>query len=128
MIAPDQFELTIERVRQFLIDEQHQYGTAQTRLCFAKIKRIYKRCFIYDLGVVKVCEYRKMVVEGNHRFIAYKLAGIDFEVKPYTSSHCDVLKQYNEVSISEDDWDANHEDTTKYCDDDYVDKDWIKKK
>lgn len=127
MTAPNKPELTIERLREFLKDDKHQYGTAQTKLCFAMIKRMYYRCTDYDLGSIKVCSVRCMVVDGNHRFIAYSLAGMKFDVVSYTSSPCDILQEYSQVIVDEDDWDDNHDNTRKYCANDYIGSNWIKR-
>lgn len=74
----DEFkELTIEYLRDFLNNNEHKYQTAQQRLCFAIIKRMYRRvCQGYRFGQIRICRYKNMVVDGNHTYISYSLAGI----------------------------------------------------
>lgn len=77
---------------------------------------------------MKVCQDKGIVVEGNHRFIAYSLAGIEFEVISGTSNRSDEISRYNEISIDNDnDWDKHDPNNISYCDDNYIGKDWIKR-
>ncbi|ARS38849.1 hypothetical protein CA265_03795 [Sphingobacteriaceae bacterium GW460-11-11-14-LB5] len=104
----DEFkELTIEYLRDFLNNNEHKYQTAQQRLCFAIIKRMYRRvCQGYRFGQIRICRYKNMVVDGNHTYISYSLAGILNDESDYTSSHCDMKRHYGTVEIDEiHDWD-----------------------
>mgnify|MGYP003574883256 CR=1 FL=1 len=129
MINISQHELSKERLEKFIKETQHKYKTAQKKLCFAKIRRIYIRVrngYIFE--GVKICHEKGMVVEGNHRFIAYSLAGEDFEIIAGTSNRSDEVSSYNEISIDNDnDWDIHDSATNHYCDDNYICKNWIKK-
>lgn len=100
-----------------------KYKTVQKKLCFHIIKRIYRRCKEqYYFKHIKICCVKGIVVDGNHRYIAYLLAGIDFDVIPYTSSHCDCPTDYKDLSLDlDDDWDNNHPDT-KFL---VTDGDWL---
>lgn len=113
-------ELNIETFKIYIRSTEHEYLTAQSRLCFAIVARIYRRVLDnYYFGDVKVDG--DMIVEGNHRYIAYKLAKIQFEIIKGTRSHIDQVKKFNEIQIETiQDWDANHHKTKKYCNDDFL--------
>ena len=88
-------ELTKEEFEYFLNNHKFTYKTVQKGLCFKIIKRIVRRCRQnYYFDHVKVCLTKGMVVDGNHRYIAYLIAGIKFDTIPYTSSHCDNPIEY----------------------------------
>jgi len=113
--------LQIEDLKKFIEDFEHEYSTAHKRLCFIIIKRIYRRVLNgHRFGGIKV-DSTGLVVDGNHRYIAYKLAKIEFEIIPWTSSLSDEPKSYNKITIDEiEDWDLNCLKNMKYCTDDFL--------
>jgi len=117
-------ELTLKDLVSFINDTEHKYHTAHTVLCFAIIKRIHRRVLIgHRFGEIKICRTKCLVVDGNHRYIAYSLAGISIDEIEGTSSHCDVVKSFNNIRIDEtNDWDMNCRINKKYCCDDFLDK------
>lgn len=57
------------------------------------------------------------------RYIAYRLANIEFEVVPWTRSFCDESTIFNGIKLDvENDWDLNHPINKKYCNDDFLAK------
>lgn len=118
-------ELTKDRFEEFVKSHAFTYCTAQHKLCFAIIKRMYARCIQgYYFKGVKVCVNKGIVVDGNHRYIAYLLAEIEFEIIDWRSSDSDVSKHYSKLDIDfEKDWDVN-----LYCNRKYIsDGDWLDK-
>jgi hypothetical protein len=115
--------LDFQSLAEFVENEKLEYMTAHSRLCFAIIARIYRRVKMgYRFGPIRVSA-GEMIVDGNHRYIAYKLAGIEFDTIEATRSRCDDLKNFNTVVIDfEHDWDANNSKTRKYCNDDFLNK------
>lgn len=115
-------ELTRDKFEEFIALNNIEHKTAQCRLCFKIIKRIYRRCKLgYYFGDIKICKYKDMVVEGNHRYISYLLAGIEFGILDGTSSFCDNPKYYNDVEVDfDDDWDEYQKETKKYVTDDFL--------
>nr|WP_121273479.1 hypothetical protein [Pedobacter schmidteae] len=115
-------ELTKEDLAAFINVTEHKYNTAHSILCFAIIKRIHRRVLMgHRFGAIKVCHSKCLVVDGNHRYIAYALAGIDIEVIPGTSSHCDKLNTFNNIKIDDvQDWDMNCPKNKKFCNDDFL--------
>ena len=116
----DKFEeLTIERLNSYFKESDTKYHTAHNVLCFAIIKRIYRRVMMgYRFGGITVCEYKGIVVDGNHRYIAYLLAGVEIEFICGTSSHCDLRNCYKDIRIdTKEDWDYNSPSYRKYCND-----------
>jgi hypothetical protein len=113
-------ELDMESFKKFIKTAPHKYLTAQNRLCFAVIARMYRRVLNDNyFGDIKVDG--NMVVEGNHRFIAYTLAGIEFEIIAGTRSHCDKIKKFNDIEIDLDhDWDLNDPSKRLFCTDDFL--------
>jgi hypothetical protein len=118
--GPDD-KLEVETLRHFIENSDLDYMTAHPKICFAIIARIYRRVRMgYFFGGIKVSD-EEMVVDGNHRYIAYKLANVEFEVVKATRSRCDEMKKFNEIEIDiEQDWDANHPINKKYCNDDFL--------
>lgn len=112
-------ELTIEKLSTYFKEYNTLYSTAHRVLCFAIIKRIYRRVKLgYRFGAIKVCDNKGIVVDGNHRYVAYLLAGIEIEFKCGTSSHCDTINCYRDIKIDTiEDWDYNSPNDRKYCDD-----------
>lgn len=117
-------ELTKEELDTFLKKTKHIYNTAHTKLCFAIIKRIHRRLLMgHRFGTITVCKTKCLVVDGNHRFIAYSLAGIEVEVRDGTSNHSDVAKTFNEIIIDKvEDWDEYSAANKKFCNDDFLKK------
>jgi hypothetical protein len=115
-------ELTKEILDAYLQNTEHKYLTTHKTLCFAIIKRIHRRVLLgHRFGAITVCETKGIVVDGNHRFIAYSLAGIAVDVKEGTSNHSDVPKTYNEIIIDQvHDWDMNSSENKKFCSDDFL--------
>lgn len=113
-------ELKIETIKEFISNNTHRYATVQRVLCFAIIARIYRRVKAgFYFGSIRIDE--EMIIDGNHRFIAYSLAEIDFEIIKATRSHCDELKSFNDIVLDViEDWDANHPDHEKYCTDEFL--------
>jgi len=113
-------ELKIETIKEFIHHSNHRYATVQKVLCFAIIARIYRRVKAgYYFGPIRIDE--EMIIDGNYRYIAYRLAEIDFEIVRATRSHCDELKSFNDIVLDViEDWDANHPDHEKYCTDDFL--------
>lgn len=100
-------ELTRDRFEEFIARNSFKYRTVQVKLCFQIIKRMYRRCTLgYYFGDIKVCKSKAIVVEGNHRYLAYLLAGIEFEVIYWTSSYSDNPIQHNGIKVDfDEDWD-----------------------
>jgi hypothetical protein len=74
----------------------------------------------YIFGAITVCYSKGLIIDGNHRFIAYSLAGIQPDIKEGTSNHSDVLKSYNDLRIGEvADWDMNDVKKKIFCNDDF---------
>jgi hypothetical protein len=114
-------ELDLETLKHFIENHHHKYMTAHSKVCFAIIARIYRRVRMgYVFGAIKVSE-DAMVVDGNHRYIAYRLANIEFEVIEATRSQCDELKEFRVIEIDiEQDWDLNNPMNKRYCNDDFL--------
>jgi len=114
-------ELKIESLIDF-IKEGTEYQTAQYRMCFPIIKRMYRRIKMgYCFGGVKICKDKGIVVDGNHRYIAYLLAQKEVEFILGRSSFCDKVVEYNKIEfITDQDWDENSEDTRKFLNDDFL--------
>lgn len=115
-------ELTRDRFEEFIAQNSFKYRTVQVKLCFQIIKRMYKRCTLgYYFGDIKVCKSKEMVVEGNHRYLAYLLVGIEFEVIDWTSSYSDVPIQYNGIKVDfDEDWDEFQKETRMFLTDDFL--------
>lgn len=118
---PINSDLDILRLKNFMKDTEHEYLTTHEVLCFAIIERIYRRILLgYRFGSIKI-NNNELVVDGNHRYIAYKLAGVSIDVVKGGRSFSDVVKSFNDVKIDEDqDWDLNCFKNKKYCKDDFL--------
>ena len=54
-------------------------------MCYSIIKRIHRRVldgYGTKFGPIKIDQKTNLIVDGNHRYIAYKLANFDFETIP----------------------------------------------
>ena len=113
--------LKIEKLQNFIINTEHEYLTTHQKLCFAIIARIYRRVLKgYRFGAIKISD-GQLIIDGNHRYIAYKLANVEFKILEATRSFCDQPKKFNDVVIDVlQDWDANHPHNKKYCNDDFL--------
>ncbi len=113
--------LELEKLQNFISNTNHTYLTTHHKLCFAIVARIYKRVLNgYRFGAIKISN-QQLIVDGNHRYIAYTLAGIEFEVIKGTHSFCDSPKKFNEIEIDViQDWDANNPYNKRFCDDDFL--------
>ena len=108
----------------FIENSKHEYFTTHTKLCFFKIHRIYCRVingYGPKFGEVKINEETNLIIDGNHRYIAYKLAKFNFGVINWTRNHSDVDKNISDIEIDYiEDWDKNNKETIKYCFDDFL--------
>ena len=88
------------------------------------IERIYKRVNNgFYFGDVKVDFKEKLIIDGNHRYIAYSLANIDFGLVSSTKNFCDKppYKTINSIVVDqEQDWDLNNPKTIMYCLEDFI--------
>lgn len=114
-------ELTIDQLNDFIKNSRHDFKTTHTRLCFKVIQRIHRRvCEGYRFG--EICIYNdEVIIDGNHRYIAYRLAGVEIDKRKYTKSHSDIFREINNIVIDEiEDWDYNSIKNRKYCSDDFL--------
>lgn len=111
-----------EQLENFVRNTNHEYYTTQTKICYFIIERIYKRVLDgYEFGGIKIDVDKKLIVEGNHRYIAYKLANFDFEKISWTKNHSDPFNKINDFVIDRDeDWDRNNPNDIKYCTDEFL--------
>jgi len=120
-VEEEDFKILLE---DFLKNKNHEYFTTHTKLCFFKIQRIYRR--VIDghgskFGDIKIHEDSKLIIDGNHRYIAYKLANYPFNRINWSKNHSDIHKNINEITIDYlEDWDKNNSETIKYCSDDFL--------
>ncbi len=113
--------LDIEKLQNFIANSEHPFLTTHQKLCFVIIARIYRRVLQgYRFGAIKISN-SWLIVDGNHRYIAYKLANIEFEIIAGTHSFCDQPRKINDITIDTvQDWDVNHPYTKKFCNDDFL--------
>ncbi|UUC44862.1 hypothetical protein [Flavobacterium cerinum] len=113
--------LDILTLEQFIRNVDHEYETTHKVVCFAVIQRIYRRILAgYRFGSIKV-NNGKLVVDGNHRYIAYKLAGIVVDKVKSGRSFSDIGRSFNHIKIDvNEDWDRNCPYHRKYCNDDFL--------
>lgn len=116
-----------QKLEQFLRNEKHEYNTTHTILCYFVIERIYRRVKAgYRFGGIKIDKKERLIIDGNHRYIAYKLADIEIEVIDYIKNHSDISKNIKDIKIDiKEDWDKNNPKTQKYCTDEFL-KDYTK--
>lgn len=114
-------ELEITILRNFITNGSHEYHTTHKKVCFFIIRRIYRRVLAgYRFGGVKI-NNSNLIIDGHHRYIAYKLANIEFEEIKGTRCHTDEAKKFNDLEIDDlQDWDDNHDSTRKYCTDEFL--------
>lgn len=115
-------ELQIGTVENFIKNTSHSLQTNHKRVCFIIIQRIYRRVMQgYRFGGIKF--NGNLIIDGHHRYIAYKLADIEFESLKGGKCHSysSEMKEINELEIDiEQDWDYNNLSTRKYCTDDFL--------
>lgn len=116
-----------QKLEQFLRNEEHEYNTTHTILCYFVIERIYQRVKAgYRFGGIKIDKKERLIIDGNHRYIAYKLADIEIEVIDYIKNSSDISKNIKDIKIDiKEDWDKNNPKTQKYCTDEFL-KDYTK--
>jgi hypothetical protein len=119
----------LAQLNKFLSSHKHKYKTNQTKVCKFVVERIYNRVMrgygSKHFGAINIDKKENLIVDGNHRYIAYEMANIEYEIRSYTKSHCDKYpyKEIKDIEIdSIDDWDAYNAETIKYLTDDFLDK------
>lgn len=113
--------LHIEKLEEYIKNEKHEYITTHKKLCFVIIQRIHRRLLLgHRFGAIKICS-DELVIDGNHRYIAYEIAGVELEIIKGSRSFSDVLTSFNKIEIdTEEDWDLNCPRNKKYCDDNFL--------
>lgn len=82
-----------------------EYKTLQSSVSLPRIQEYYEAMIKGDVfPAIKVDLGRKVVVDGNHRYIASKLAGIDLDIRPYTSSISQKILDWDIIDIVSDVW------------------------
>lgn len=74
-----------KRLIDFIKNTDHILFTTHTKVCYSIIKRIHRRVldgYGTKFGPIKIDQKTNLIVDGNHRYIAYKLANFDFETIP----------------------------------------------
>lgn len=114
-------QLHIEKLEYFIKNEKHEFLTTHKKLCFVIIQRIHRRLLLgHRFGAIKISN-NELVIDGNHRYIAYKIAGVKLEIIKGNRSFSDELTTFNEIEIdTEQDWDLNCPLNRKYCDDSFL--------
>ena len=80
----------IEKLNLFLLNNKHNHFTNQSKVCLRVIERIYRRVNDgFYFGDVKVDLNESLIIDGNHRYIAYSLANIEFGLIPSVKNFCD---------------------------------------
>ncbi len=121
----------LDKLNDFLINNKHEYETVQVKVCLFVVERIYRRVKLgygKAFGGIKIDLDHNLIIDGNHRYIAYKLAEYDFEIIKYCKNHCDSppYRKINDFEVDlKTDWDKSHPNTKKYCTDDFL-KDYCK--
>ncbi|MCQ9640979.1 hypothetical protein MP478_16465 [Chryseobacterium sp. WG14] len=115
-----------KQLDDFLANAEHKYKTIQSLVCVHVIERIYRRVKLgygRHFGGVKVNIEENLIIDGNHRYIAYEMAGFDYEIIPQNKNHCDK-PPYRDIKTFEVDyevdWDMGHPHTRKFCNDDFL--------
>ena len=117
----------IEKLNLFLLNNKHTHFTNQSKVCLRVIERIYRRVNDgFYFGDVKVDLNESLIIDGNHRYIAYSLANIEFGLIPSVKNFCDNFpyKEIKDIEVDiENDWDLNNPRTIRFCDDDFINND-----
>lgn len=107
--------------------EDHEYKTLQSGVCYFIVERIYNRVkqgHGHKFGAIRIDVGENLIIDGNHRYIAYKLAGFNFEIQAYCKNFSDKppYKEIRNIRIDEEsDWDRNDPKKVKYCSDAFLD-------
>lgn len=115
-----------KQLDDFLANGNHKYQTVQKLVCVHVIERIYRRVKLgygHHFGGIKVNIEENLIIDGNHRYIAYEMAGFEYEVIPQGKNHCDQppYRDIKKFSVDyEFDWDMAQPDTRKFCNDDFL--------
>jgi len=119
----EETELTKQEFQNFMDSYKFGFKTVQKKICFHIIKRIYSRCKRnYYFNDIKACYNKMIIVEGNHRYIAYLLAGIEFSVIESSSNNSDNPLEYSNLAIDFDnDWDVHLYKNRRFI----IDGEWL---
>ncbi|AQX85608.1 hypothetical protein OZ664_01015 [Elizabethkingia sp. HX WHF] len=113
-----------KRLIDFIKNTNHIFFTTHTKVCYSIIERIHRRVldgYGTKFGPIKVDQKTNLIVDGNHRYIAYKLANFDFETIPWNKNYSDLYNNINDfIIVINEDWDMNSEKNRKYCSDDFL--------
>ena len=83
-------------------------------VCYFIVERIYnrgKKGHGPIFGAVRIDIDERLIIDGNHRYIAYQLTGFDFEIQAYCENFSDKPPYGNirDIVIDVDsDWDRNN--------------------
>ncbi|MFA6152767.1 MAG: hypothetical protein WC716_15690 [Chitinophagaceae bacterium] len=107
--------INIEIVKSFLSNNALEFNSAQSRLSYPIIERIFyilKAGIIFDL--IKVDREKNLIVHGHHRYVSLALHNsATIENIPWTASFSSIAHPWSTVEISEEDFDQP-EDVARY--------------
>lgn len=113
-----------KKVMKYIEETEHEYFSTHTKICFFIIHRIYRRVLLgygSKFGGIKIDTTNKLIIDGNHRYIAFKLANFNFETIEWTKNHSDPLNKINSINlVISEDWDMNCPTNKKYCTDEFL--------
>lgn len=117
-------ETFFEKLNDYILNENHTYYSTHTKLCYFIVYRIYKRVldgYGNKFGGIKIDVNNNLIIDGNHRYLAYKLANFKFQIIKGTKNHSDNFNKINNINIDiNEDWDYNCKINRKYCDDKFL--------
>lgn len=112
------------KLNLFLLNNKHQHFTNQSKICLKVIERIYRRVNEgFYFGDVKVDFKENLIIDGNHRYIAYNLAETKFNLIPSIKNFSDKYpyKEIKNIEVDKvNDWDLNNPKTKQFCSDDFI--------
>jgi hypothetical protein len=97
--------IDIELLMKLFHGEDLKLKSTHQKLCVPIVLRIYKKMLI-GIKFPSLKIHGDLIIDGHHRYLASKLAGIPLDTVPTGKSSATLVTKWSEVMLVLDDWDT----------------------
>lgn len=106
-------ELTLHKVKDFLVSNTFEYKATQNKLSFPILFRIYKKLKIgIKFSEIKIGD--KLIIDGHHRYLASKLADVEIATLPSHRTSATKFLEWCDIEIDSEDWDKDEKEIQRF--------------
>ncbi len=98
-------QISMNDVLELIKTKEFELKSTHNRLCLPIIGRIYKK-MVLGIKFSGINVDQNLIIDGHHRYLASKLAGIQLEINPTRRTSATVITNWSSIEIDVEDWDT----------------------